>query len=54
MLCGAEQGRTNRGVSGALYLQSATAGMNSDPRFCDVLQPPVNGVDEPVPRNASP
>ena len=35
LLCvfGAEQGRTNRGVSGALYLQSAIAGVNSRPRL---------------------
>ncbi len=33
---GAEQGRTSWGVSGALYPQSATAGMNPDPRRCDV------------------
>ena len=32
----AEQGRTNWGDSGALYPQSATAGMNPDPRTCDV------------------
>ena len=29
---GAEQGRTSRGDSGALYLQSALAGMNPGPR----------------------
>ena len=33
---GAEQGRTSWGVSGALCPQSATAGMNPDPRTCDV------------------
>ena len=32
----AEQGRTSWGDSGALYPQSATAGMNPDPRTCDV------------------
>ena len=29
---GPRQGRTSRGDSGALYLQSATAGMNPGPR----------------------
>ena len=29
---GPRQGRTSRGVSGALYLQPATAGMNPGPR----------------------
>ena len=33
---GAWQGRTNWGVSGALYLQPATAGVNSDPRSRNV------------------
>ena len=33
---GPRQGRTSRGVSGALYLQPATAGMNPGPRTCDV------------------
>lgn len=33
---GVEQGRTSRGDSGALYPQSATAGMNPGPRTCDV------------------
>ena len=31
------QGCTSRGDSGALYLQSAIAGMNSRPRIFDVL-----------------
>ena len=34
---GVEQGRTSRGDSGALYPQSATAGMNPGPRTRDVL-----------------
>ena len=33
---GVEQGRTSWGDSGALYPQSATAGMNPGPRTCDV------------------
>ena len=34
-------------------LQSATAGMNSDPRFCNVPQPVGKGADKPVSRNAN-
>ena len=34
---GAEQGRTSRGDSGALYLQTALAGMNPGPRTYVVL-----------------
>ena len=37
---GPRQGRTSRGDSGALYLQSATAGMNSGPRYFVVLSAP--------------
>ncbi len=36
----AEQGRTSRGVSGALYLQPATAGMNPGPRTISVSSDP--------------
>ena len=37
---GPRQGRTSRGVSGALYLQPATAGMNPGPRNSAVLSDP--------------
>ena len=37
---GPRQGRTSRGVSGALYLQPAAAGMNPGPRNCDVSSDP--------------
>ena len=37
---GAERGRASRGVSGALYLQSATAGVNPGPRRRTVLSGP--------------
>ena len=37
---GPRHGRTSRGVSGALYLQPATAGMNPGPRNCVVLSAP--------------
>ena len=39
-IAGLGQGRTSRGVSGALYLQPATAGMNPGPRNCVVLSAP--------------
>ena len=39
---GPRQGRTSRGVSGALYLQPATAVMNPGPRNCVVLSAPGN------------
>ena len=37
---GLRQGRTSRGVSGALYLQPATAGMNPGPRNSVVSSDP--------------
>ena len=52
MPIGIRQGRTSRGVSGALYLQPAAAGMNPGPRIPFVLQLLVSGDEEPVPRNA--
>jgi len=48
----AEQGRTNRGVSGALNLQSAIAGMMPTPGFMMCRQPQAEGDEEPVLRNA--
>ena len=47
----AGQGRTSWGVSGALYLQSATAEMISRPRFCAVPLASVSGDEETVLRN---
>ena len=39
-MSGLRQGRTSRGVSGALYLQPATAGMNPGPRNSAVSSDP--------------
>ena len=37
---GPRQGRTSRGVSGALYLQRATGGMKPRPRICVLSSDP--------------
>ncbi len=48
------QGRTSRGVSGALYLQSALAGMNSDFRVMGVQPGYASGDEGSVLRNGAP
>ena len=48
------QGRTSRGVSGALHLQSAQAGVNSESRVADVYPGYVSGDEKQVLRNDSP
>ena len=48
---GPRQGRTSRGVSGALYLQSATAGVMPIRGLYPVELPSISGVDVWVLRN---
>jgi len=48
------QGRTSRGVSGALHLQSAPAGMNSGSRVVGVQPGYVSGDERQVLRNVAP
>ena len=48
------QGRTSRGVSGALYLQSAPAGMNSVFRAMAVQQGYASSDERLVLRNGAP
>ena len=50
---GPRQGRTSRGVSGALYLQSATAGVLFCLGYFLVKLPRVSGADVLVSRNGT-
>lgn len=46
-------GRARRGVSGALYPQTATAGLNSHPRCSLVRLAPLSGVESRVLRGGA-
>src|SRR4051812_1131048 len=47
-------GRARRGTSGALYLQSAPAGLNSHPRTASLQAAASSDVEDRVPRSDEP